>query len=328
MAVHTKSISVRMIAFLFLFGTATAADTMVAYTKDTLWSGTAEITGRTVVSEGATLKIEPGTVINIRGGWDAKLIVQGRLHAVGTKEKPIRFDVETDNRYWSGITFFGDKATGNVERCVFKNGRGVTITCDGASPVIRHNTFLFRTYKGGGVLCQDGSRACIEENEFILDGLPFGGGIAGVLVVNAAPRVLANTFRGFAVGVQVSDRTRAHKKNAEGRTVSAKVSPVPADVRPTCKGNTCDGGIELFDERVAGGKQWKKIFTSNVVGMQGLRRLEVQPAKRGDTLILTTWHGSSKRSTIIISWTAPATLAIFLFVPQLTPARTGTWASS
>jgi hypothetical protein len=109
-----------------------------------------------------------------------------------------------------------------------------------------------------------------------------------VLVVNAAPRVVANTFRGYGVGVQVSARRRTHKKNAQGRIVGSKAGPVPAGVRPTCKGNRCEGGLDLFDERVAGGEQWREIYASGLVGMRGLRRLAVERAKGGDTVILAT----------------------------------------
>jgi len=295
MGASVKHILATMIALLFLAGAAaSAAGKTVTYAKDTVWSGTAEIEGLVIVAKGVTLKIEPGTVIKVHGYWNTKLIVQGSLHAIGTKEKPIRFDIGKDNSYWGGITFWGDKAKGSVEWCEFMNGRRVTITCDGASPVIRHNTFVYRTYGGGGVLCRDGSKARIEQNKFT------GGSGSAIRVVNAAPQVLANTFSGFAVGVQVAARTSPYREGLDGNPVSAKAGPVPANVTPTCKGNICDDGINLFDERVAGGKQWKASFTTDVLGMGNYRGFEVQHAKGGDTVILTllsTWRGKPKSVT-------------------------------
>jgi hypothetical protein len=63
---------------------------------------------------------------------------------------------------------------------------------------------------------------------------------------------------------------------------------VREDVRPTCVGNTCDSGLDLFDERIAGGRQWRLKYASDVIEMGNLRRLDVQQSKDGDWVVLTT----------------------------------------
>jgi hypothetical protein len=228
---------------LFVISSGAAATT-TTYTEDVVWDTAAEIVGRVVVSEGAILRIEPGTVVSIQGFWDAELIVRGTLEAVGTDEEPIHFDVGPDNHYWSGIEFAGEEATGHIERCVFKNGRLATITCMSASPVIRRNTFDYTMYAAAGVLCRDGSAARIERNEFS------GGRNAAILVIDAMPYVDSNVFRGFTVAVQVSDRIHEYvsiDKGDERPTMRRTAThPAQADIQPTCQRNTCEGCPELF----------------------------------------------------------------------------------
>jgi hypothetical protein len=229
---------------LFLVVSSGAADATTTYTEDIVWDTTAEIVGRVVVSEGATMRIEPGPVVSIRGFWDAELIVRGTLEAVGTDEEPIHFDVGRDNHDWSGIEFTGEEATGHIERCVFKNGRLATITCKSASPVIRRNSFDYKMYAAAGILGRNGSTARIERNEFS------GGRNAAILVIDAMPSIDSNVFRGFAVAVQVSDRIHEHARNGERdeRPTMRRTATRPAqpDIQPTCQGNTCEGCPELF----------------------------------------------------------------------------------
>ena len=272
-----------------LFATAAAADVKkITLTVDTTWSGQMAIDGRLTVAEGTTLTIKPGTVVKISGDWGAKLVVKGRLHAVGTKDKPIRFKVGTKNSYWSGITFYDRKATGAVEWCRFRNGRHVTISCYAASPTIRHNAFVFSRYGGRAILCQDGSRARIENNRMTTDGRG-----SGVLVVNASPTISGNIFKGFRVGVQVSARTRKIVWDDEDEMKKAMSIAVPPHVKPACKANVCSGGLALFDERAADSGAWRRSFASSVVSMRQLRRFEVERTKDGDLVRLMTAEGST-----------------------------------
>lgn len=117
----------------------------ITITADMTWSGEAAINGRVTVAEGVTLTIKPGTVVKITGGWDAKLIVSGRLDAVGTEDRPIRFEVGPKPSYWTGISFNGPKAGGVMEWCHLGNGGRATVTCHASSPTIRHCAF-----SGGG----------------------------------------------------------------------------------------------------------------------------------------------------------------------------------
>ena len=107
--------------------------------KDAVWSGSIRVTGDVYVKEGATLTIQPGTVIrfdtigpkldkdggrnmvSLEGPYfpSAEIIVRGRLIAVGTKERPITFkssDKGVRPGAWGAINLLG--SNGNmVEYC-------------------------------------------------------------------------------------------------------------------------------------------------------------------------------------------------------------------
>lgn len=86
--------------------------------EDETWNGKVHVAGPTVVSEGATLTIEPGTVVEFKHGnsyenYLAKnqqaylRIVEGTLKAIGTPQKPIWFTSDREspiNGDWEGIS--------------------------------------------------------------------------------------------------------------------------------------------------------------------------------------------------------------------------------
>ncbi len=269
-----------LLALLLFLGPSGAVGANITYTTDTVWSGSAKISGRTVVAKGTTLTIEPGTIVNIEGFDRAELIVWGCVRARGTIERPIRFEVETDGHYWSGITLRGAEATAQVEHCVLRNGRP-GITCDGSSPVIRKNTFDNPAMRGASILCLNGSRAIIESNKLI------GHEGAGILVIDAEPSITENLFIGFQAGVQISDRTRRFVRDAEEKLTRVPYRQTSKQLHPACGGNLSQGGIEVFDERIVSGELWGLIFTSGILPMTGNRIVSAHQSNEGDWLHVT-----------------------------------------
>ena len=106
-------------------------------TEDVTWYADTiyELAGKVVVEEGATLTIQPGTLIKARDGQGslstALIIAQGgRIEAVGTAEEPIIFTSiydtganldQTDQGLWGGIVVLGyapisaDAVPANIE---------------------------------------------------------------------------------------------------------------------------------------------------------------------------------------------------------------------
>lgn len=93
-------------------------------TEDTVLKGSVLIKGYLVVAPQATLRIEPGTIIRFAavstGNNAARLVVQGRIIAVGTAENPI---VITSDRNrpargdWGGISLVSSEKRNQLEHC-------------------------------------------------------------------------------------------------------------------------------------------------------------------------------------------------------------------
>ncbi|RMD87282.1 MAG: hypothetical protein D6808_01725 [Candidatus Dadabacteria bacterium] len=75
------------------------------------------------VPEGGSLKISPGTVINAASG--VSILVEGRLHANGTAEKPIIFSPFKSSEGWGGLALRGEGAKGSsLSHVTFIGGDG------------------------------------------------------------------------------------------------------------------------------------------------------------------------------------------------------------
>lgn len=96
----------------------------VTLTEDTTWRGTVLVQGFVAVAPHATLRIEPGAVIRFAGkpgqSGAARLIVQGRIQAIGTAAAPI---VMTSGRPvpargdWGGVSFASTEKRNVLEHC-------------------------------------------------------------------------------------------------------------------------------------------------------------------------------------------------------------------
>lgn len=93
--------------------------------EDVTWRGTVLVKGYVVVAPQATLRMEPGTVVRFAGSGDgsgesARLVVQGRIQAVGSAELPI---ILTSDRPkptrgdWGGISFVSSEKRNVLEQC-------------------------------------------------------------------------------------------------------------------------------------------------------------------------------------------------------------------
>lgn len=96
---------------------------------DMLLTGDVLIVRPLVVPEGVTLTIDPGTVVRFERSakGDNRITVRGRLVAVGSKDKVIKFmPKDGSSGPWHGIDFEGN-GTGRIENCIFeKASKGIT----------------------------------------------------------------------------------------------------------------------------------------------------------------------------------------------------------
>jgi hypothetical protein len=239
----------------------------------TVWSGDLVLDHTYEVPEGYTLRIEPGTVVRMEDGWDAKIVVKGTLEAVGTKDRPVELRAEAPG-YWGGITFQGPQAAGRVEHCLVENGRIASVHCAGASPVIRHNRFVTgEAYGEGWVFCEDEAKPVVEGNTFVSGGERPGP--AAVVCEGAAPVIRGNTFERYAVAVQLY----GYGEDA---------------ARPEITGNAAkDCGVLVFDQGTSYGSGWEEAWASDPLERPAALRVEAE----GGRDVAVTYHTSPTEVT-------------------------------
>lgn len=124
---------------------------------ETVWQGRIEVSGLVRVPEGSRLIILPGTVIefarrdtNGDGIGENGLLIQGRLIAKGTREKPITFrSAEKDKQMgdWDSINIMNSAESQNlIEYCRIEHSyRGLHFHF---SNVVLHKSVLANNYRG------------------------------------------------------------------------------------------------------------------------------------------------------------------------------------
>jgi hypothetical protein len=95
---------------------------------DQTWSGNVLVTKAVTVASGVTLTIQPGTVVRFSPGrpffiTQAALTIMGRLIAIGTADKPIRFTsdvLQPDRGDWGGFGFSGGSAGNIIDHAIIE----------------------------------------------------------------------------------------------------------------------------------------------------------------------------------------------------------------
>lgn len=92
-------------------------------TEDVTWRGSILVHGFVVVAPHATLRIDPGTVVRFAPAADGQLpvlVIQGRLHAAGTSERPILLTTDKSREVrgsWGGIVLLTTEKRNLMEHC-------------------------------------------------------------------------------------------------------------------------------------------------------------------------------------------------------------------
>jgi hypothetical protein len=103
----------------------TAAYENATITEDVTWRGTVVIKGALTVAPQATLRIEPGAEIRFSPAKGSRqlprLVVMGRIQAVGTLDRPILFSPVTaaaaKRGDWGGILLLSSEKRNQLEQC-------------------------------------------------------------------------------------------------------------------------------------------------------------------------------------------------------------------
>ena len=148
--------------------------------RDTIWTlvdSPYVISKNVTVLSNVTLTLEPG--VEVRFGGEFSLIVQGRLVAVGTDEKAIRFTSNKDDREpgdWNAIVFWDNRSSQQsmLSNCVIEYGKN-GILLENGTVKIQETILQFNSESGIKIL--DGSIEVVN-NEILTNpkGIEIFGG--------------------------------------------------------------------------------------------------------------------------------------------------------
>jgi subtilisin family serine protease len=208
------------------------------YSVDTTWTSdkTYVLAGAVIVNPGATLTIQPGTVI--KGNPGKFLRVDGTLIARGTAAQPIVFTTNSiTNATWSGIRFAdtavdasydagGNYVAGSVLQFVEVSYADVAASLSTRSPYIADSMFTNNatsiqvgnnnnggsphiernSFTGGnamyGAITLSGGQPLIQQNSFVGGSTSIGNNMG--MSSSGGPSILYNTFRNGAAPISLS----------------------------------------------------------------------------------------------------------------------------
>lgn len=134
-------------------------------TEDTTWHGEVTIAGGLTVAPQATLTIEPGTVVRFQRGGDGGtlpiLVIQGRIQANGSEERPILFASSAEEPLageWQGIVILASEKKNLLVSC---HVEGAETGLDSLFSTINMKNTLFRK-------CRTGIR--VQDSLFVMNG--------------------------------------------------------------------------------------------------------------------------------------------------------------
>jgi hypothetical protein len=180
-----------------LCGTITASTTLSKYVI---------VTCDVTVNNGVTLTIPQGGKLRFMGSY--KMNINGKLLAVGSYDKKIRFNAVFPDKPWKGIRFENTPATNDtskIEYCIIENsystGAGTYDNYGGAilsvnvSKLIIRNNYLTnnRAQNYGGAIACVGASPYIVSN-LIANNTVVSGNGGGIYLFNNSSNVINNTI--------------------------------------------------------------------------------------------------------------------------------------
>lgn len=269
--------------------------------KDTVWTlldSPFIVCQNITINEGVTLTIEPGVEVRF-GGGPFTIIVNGRLLAEGTEEKPIKFTSNKEDPTpgeWSTLLFNGTNQPASVlENCVIEYGMD-GITVNGGTVVVRKSVIQFNTQNGilvlngsvhveqnilqnnsGGVTVSGGD-VTIQDNNLTLngDGVILNGDLTGSDVAIIRNHVFANDDSGIRLAMEsggnISIRNNTVALNHYGFYISANASTFITRnyIHSNIVGVFCEQGVHTI--------RLNNIY-NNTIGMDASPNARVDAAR-------------------------------------------------
>jgi hypothetical protein len=262
-------------------------------TEDVAWQGEVLVSGVVTVAPQATLTIGAGSVVRFAGSGGL-LLVEGRIVASGTREKPVLFTsrfAEPAGGDWQGLVLLGSEKKNLLENCLIK-GAETGLDASFARVTLKNVSFA---------RCVTGAR--LQDTLVVASGGGANGCNAGLILVDSEAELHDAVFSGNRSGV-VAQRSSLYLDGGE-MTGNAAVGVKAADSRirivggrfaangtglalTACQGSVSgcsmagngDCGLVLAGSRV-------KVYGNEIVnnGKAGLRVEDGQGAAWGNSFV-------------------------------------------
>jgi len=136
------------------------------------------LSGEVVVPRGLTLAVEPGVQLSFRAGEkEARLVVQGRLWAVGTQEQPIVLAGERGPG-WGALVF--DSGCDAGSRLMNARVEGGRVVINAAAPLFEAVVFKAAPLELGALAAPEVSHCILEDAESALTSWSSSSSLGGV----------------------------------------------------------------------------------------------------------------------------------------------------
>ena len=201
-------------------------------TRNTVWTLADSpfiLSKNVTVSSGVTLTIEPE--VEVKFGGKFSIIVNGKLVAVGTQEKPIKFTSNKEKPEagdWGTILINRTSQPSSLKYCLIEYGTN-GITLSGGSALIENN--LVANHSESGIRIEGNSQATIQNNIIKSngDGITLTGNLTSSTITIRQNQISLNTHSGIfldaeAYGNTLIIRNNTLSANQHGFYVSSNIS--------------------------------------------------------------------------------------------------------
>lgn len=310
-------------------GGAALVQERVLLTEDATWRDTVLVKGYVVVAPQATLRIEAGTVVRFAGAGDgkdaARLVVQGRIQAIGTAERPIILTSDHPGPArgdWGGISFVSSEKRNILEHCRIEYAasgiaaafstvslKAVAITRSNIGVLMRDSVVQM----AGGAVTESDTGIEVHDSEFELRDATIAAGKNGIIMNRSAVGI-------SSVKISNNENYGILSEDCRIKITSAEISANGSGVRLT------GGEGQILTSRFSGNRETALHLSGSRIKVQrclfinnnqdalrledgrsliwgnafsGNKGFNLYNSGREDISAMQNWWGSSDRSTII-----------------------------
>ncbi|MBC7961982.1 MAG: right-handed parallel beta-helix repeat-containing protein, partial [Steroidobacteraceae bacterium] len=294
------------------------------------WRDTVLVKGYVVVAPQATLRIEAGTVVRFAGTGDssdaARLVIQGRIQAIGTAERPIILTSDRPDPArgdWGGISFVSSEKRNMLEHCRIEYAASgiaaafstvslkvVAITHSNIGVLMRDSVVQMT----GGTVTDSDNGIEVHDSEFELRDATIAAGKSGIVMNRSAVGIstvkisdnelygiLSEDCRIKISSAEISaNGSGVRLKGGEGQILASRfsgnrdtalhLSGSRIKVQRCLFINNNQDALRLEDGRAL---IWGNAFSEN-------KGFNLYNTGREDIVALQNWWGSSDRSAIVL----------------------------